>query len=162
MTRPKVDKRLCAFQGAGAKDHCPGPICAKKYGKLQNTIGEIERALCEAFLLRRTAGKLTTHVCFGGCLPQSRYSVHGPELASLDPLPTRRVQPDAQDGTRGGKQTGRFCRRVGCSGPFGLADDTSAADPTYAGWFTKKSSALKNRSFASLATARTLWSVKGK
>ncbi|MBN9037607.1 MAG: hypothetical protein J0H53_16180 [Rhizobiales bacterium] len=56
MTRPKVDKRLRAHFKEWARRIISQDRSARKYGKSQNTIGEIERALCEAFLLGRTAG----------------------------------------------------------------------------------------------------------
>lgn len=53
MTRPKVDKRHRAHFKEWARRIIAQDRFARKHGQSQNTIGEIERALCEAFLLGR-------------------------------------------------------------------------------------------------------------
>ncbi|RWI48087.1 MAG: hypothetical protein EOR16_33625 [Mesorhizobium sp.] len=54
---PKIDKRLRAHFNEWSRRIIASDRAARKYGRSQNTIGEIERALAEAFLLGRNGGE---------------------------------------------------------------------------------------------------------
>ncbi|MEI9415492.1 hypothetical protein [Mesorhizobium sp. Cs1321R2N1] len=57
MTTSKIDKHLRAHFKERARGIIARDRMARKYGQSQNTIGEIERALTETFLLGRNGGE---------------------------------------------------------------------------------------------------------
>ncbi|MER8600505.1 hypothetical protein NKH09_21845 [Mesorhizobium sp. M1339] len=58
MTVPKLNRQLRAHFKEGARRIVARDRAARRYGQSQNTIGEIERALADAFLLGRDAREI--------------------------------------------------------------------------------------------------------